>query len=519
MHYTVALDTNILCNYGQLRYIDWSPLFPEIKSLTILIADKVRKEMDMHKDSSTGYLRTRAKELQLVFGRAEKTKYRTDLENSKCRTEVIFLDRPHSKHLDHDIFDISDADELIVAQYKYAEAKFPEVIVVSNDANTIVAADRGKMRFTRPAGIREIRTSDDQIAVTAGYAHNNGKNPTDVIQMDVGKGDFDPIRITGFEVGETYENLINELHLRLDTAYPRLHTETLVYAYGGLPETHSVRDYVKGLRDLDRYHRECDHFYNWFTELNRQTFEFHLQRLAKFGSVEVKITSNSASDDLVHVEAMALSGCTIVDIGRIKCDNIWSIWAPTPPTFHHEKSINLEEVDSDRETVHRGEFARNSTFSLQPPMPGMVLRCAVYFEPLENAEDVQILVKAFSRGNAKPIIKKISVNVERRALDFVGVLSLIQNRKRLMISEQARTFSYMLDDFDAANPESARIRGITDDDLSDLVFVTKETLAARYLTANSYTQQLADIYQTTGGPYSLAALFQRYPPKLVAVAT
>lgn len=120
-HVHVGTDTNIFLHFGNVEDLKWEKLFPGVSAVTVYVCAQVQKELDNHKDTSSGYMRKRTRHYQQILRSAEADDgYVHRSRTGATEVEFVFLDRPRDSELDGEAFDLTEDDSRIVAQLMHA---------------------------------------------------------------------------------------------------------------------------------------------------------------------------------------------------------------------------------------------------------------------------------------------------------------------------------------------------------------------------------------------------------------
>lgn len=147
---TFCVDTNILIEFQALDALGWSELAPAATEIRIIVPTTVGKEMDAHKKSS-GRLRKRASEFSSLVAQLEGNNYdplvlREDAP--KVTLEFGYLYR--TSELDAELFDLTDADQRIVAEAHQTAMGIPSLVFLSDDGLPLRLAHQAGLPALRP---------------------------------------------------------------------------------------------------------------------------------------------------------------------------------------------------------------------------------------------------------------------------------------------------------------------------------------------------------------------------------
>ncbi len=449
----VGVDTNILINFGNFRRLAWRDLFSDAASITVLVSAKVQSELDHHKDHGGGYVRKRAKEFQTVLRAAEDSGYEISFNEAGMPVRCVFLDRPHADLLDGSQFDLSDSDELIVAQYHFAAQRWGAVTVVANDASPIRAAKRALMSAVRP-DVWTADRSDPEDETTRALRERNrelerivaARPRVELKALSVrgsGEGtvefaeDFDyaafqadmRTRLSDRINLPTRFDLLKRFGKRLPSVGHGLVPPSL---WGGIGE-----------HELSEWDNKLYGFQTHFDRITEAKMLTWLRMLSRIYVLEILIRNDGQAPDrniCVDIETRGTANLFRPrDLERL---NDWSLSKPKPPSLQGPMVPSLADLaPPPREDEHA--FYRTKLTGVEESH-----RCAVFMQGQEatihayllaknDGETPSALVKVGAQHLLSPIVREVNLVPQVTTLDLDSVHALIRDRLALMPEKQA----------------------------------------------------------------------------------
>ncbi|SIT56164.1 hypothetical protein BQ8794_260020 [Mesorhizobium prunaredense] len=133
---TFCVDTNILIEFQALASLPWHELAPAATSIRIIVPTKVGAEMDEHKFSS-GRLRKRAAEFSDLVRRLEQNNYAPiNLRDARPLVTFEFGALFKAKDLDGEQFELTDADNRVVAEVFRTSVDVPALVFMADAARS-----------------------------------------------------------------------------------------------------------------------------------------------------------------------------------------------------------------------------------------------------------------------------------------------------------------------------------------------------------------------------------------------
>ncbi|TBF68275.1 hypothetical protein ELG63_28225 (plasmid) [Rhizobium leguminosarum] len=457
----VGVDTNILINFGNFRRLAWKELFPNAPSITVLVSAKVQSEMDRHKDHGGGYARKRAKEFQAVLRAAEDSGYEISFNETGIPVRCVFLDRPQTDLLDGSRFDLTDSDELIVAQYHFASQKWGPITIVANDASPIRAAKRALMSALRPDPWTADRTEPEDETTRALRERTHelerivGARPrVELKEFSVrGSGEetvrfADDFDYAGFQT-DMRSRLADRIDLptRLDLLkrfgkrLPSVgHGLALPSPWGGIGE-----------KELHEWDSKLYTFQSHFDRISETQMLASLRMLSRTYVIEITIRNNGeAPDRNICVDMEARGTANIFGPRDLQTLNDWKINKPKPPSFQGPMLPSLTDFTlPPREDEHsfyrtkRNGVAQSHRCAVF--MQGQEATIRAYFLAKNDGETPSVLVRIGAQHLLSPIVREVNLVPQPITLNLDAIHALIRDRLELMPEKQADILRAALD--------------------------------------------------------------------------
>ncbi|NKL94173.1 hypothetical protein [Rhizobium leguminosarum] len=449
----VGVDTNILCNFGRIEGLNWKTIFPEATSINVLISAKVQSEMDVHKDTASGYVQKRAREYQKLLKKAEDADYSHSFESFGMSVRLIFLDRPRRNDLDDQKFDVDRDDERIVAEYYYEQdQRSVDIIIVANDARPIRVARQAGMAAIRPDRwdtdrsepedeiVRELRERVRQLERIQGARPKTKLADFAINRESVIPADFSP----SFDVSKylkrlgdalktapgvrTPESLIDQFGLVRDNGYFSLHSGTLTTS------------------QIDQYGSELENLFSHF-DIDGLELLQRLQSLSRAIVFDFEVENvGEAPEEMLSVELKILQNAVFIDAEDMEELNDWGLAPPDPPRPRFDLSdINLvdrltDAANRSREPEHEFVLVDDSdtteTHRCRSMLHGHKAAIETYLLPKDPNKPVSILVTLRAKNLLDPIIRKVEIARNRDTVDETFVSNFLRCHSVFMPEEQ-----------------------------------------------------------------------------------
>ncbi len=447
----VGVDTNILLHFGKIELFKWRALFPDVTDVQLLISGQVQDEMDEQKDKARGYIQTRAREYQRILRTAEESDYRVSQINAGVKVEIVFLDHVRKGLLNGESFDLDRADQLIVAQYKYAAGDLQGFVVLANDAKTIRAARACGMTAVRPDTWEQERAEpeDESAKELRELRKIVGARPKlNLSGFIERKQHSDPESFApGFDVPAYLR--------RLDAskmAATQLPTPSELVAKWGVVRQNGPFNVIMPYDRLKLYPENVSvyaidfhHFEKCFENSGPEAFLMRLRSLAQAYVVDLEVANvGEAIEETICVEFSEIKNGALSELGLIRENNDWYLAQPIEPRPQsHPAPVNDSAPDDDS-TEHEPdhEFGAPKThsgrqvFRCRSLMHGRSASIRTYVRPLERAFPTEILVSVSAKRQVTPIIRRISIESVGRPFGEQDIDALLHERALLMPSKQ-----------------------------------------------------------------------------------
>lgn len=127
------LDTNIFIHYIGYEDIPWTELIHTKDEVSIVLASIIIREIDKHKDSSKGRVKTKARKIS--------QKFKSILLNGlSSRTPLLYCKETPITEEEKKIFDLSVNDDRFLLNVLHSTYNKEDVYVVSNDTDLLLKA-------------------------------------------------------------------------------------------------------------------------------------------------------------------------------------------------------------------------------------------------------------------------------------------------------------------------------------------------------------------------------------------
>lgn len=453
-HVHVGVDTNIFLHFGNVEELKWEKLFPGVTAITVYVCAQVQKELDNHKDTSSGYMRKRTRQYQQILRSAEEDEgYVHRSRSGAAEVEFVFLDRPKDSELDGEAFDLAEDDSRIVAQLmQEAKARGITMLLLANDARPLRVARQHGMRGVRPDVWEEDRSEPDTPEMARLRAENR--------ELQSRLGAYPSTVISRFE--ETSEQRIFD---GFDDAFDAdVFLEALkrnIRACHGLPTArevavrHQVVRQPFGLdidiggfgrvtgRQIGRYAEELETFDHQVDALSAQDLLRLLETLSLVSAVSIRIANRGTKpDEAVVVEMDIRSGARFIAPEAFHDLTDFGIELPTPPEALDIAIPNIADQLAARH-AHDHRFVDVSDesselskrFLCKQFQHGTEEEFVVPFVPQRDEHTTVIEVAVRSRYLPQAIVRRVRSEVVLSKFGREGVIALLKDPHGLIAEE------------------------------------------------------------------------------------
>lgn len=483
-HVHVGVDTNIFLHFGNVEDLKWENLFPGVTAVSVYVCAQVQKELDNHKDTSSGYMRKRTRQYQQLLRSAEADEgYVHRSRSGAAQVEFVFLDRPRDSELDGEAFDLMEDDSRIVAQLMHeAKARGITMLLLANDARPLRVARQQGMRGVRPDAWEEDRSEPDTPEIVRLRAENRelqariGAHPSTIIsrieetlEQRIFDGFDDAFDAAGF-----LESLKQNLLACHELPTPREVAERhhVVRQPFGLDIEIGGVGRVTG-RHIDRYAEELEAFDRQVEALGVQDLMRLLQRLSLVSTVAMHVKNEGTRpDEAVAVEMDIRSSARFIDPEAFYDLTDFGIELPSPPEALDIAIPNIAEQLAARH-AHDHRFVdvsdesseRSKRFLCKQFQHGTEEKFVVPFVPPRGEHTTVIEVAVRSRYLPQTIVRRIRSVVVLLKYRREHVIALLKDPHGL-IAEELRSLVgralVVLEGADNADEASLRDSGTTD---------------------------------------------------------
>lgn len=450
----VGVDTNILCNFGRIEGLNWKKLFPEATAINVLIAAKVQSEMDVHKDTASGYVQKRAREYQKLLKNAEDADYSYSFESFGMGVRLIFLDRPRRNELDDQKFDVERDDERIVAEYYHEQGqRSVDIIILANDARPIRVARQAGMTAIRPDKwdtdrsepedevVRELRERIRQLERIQGARPKTQLADFAINRESIIPAEFSP----RFNVSEYLKQLGDSLKTAPGVRTP----ESLVDQFGLVRDDGYFGSFNVGsltTSQLDQYENDLETFFSHF-DINALDLLQRLQFLSRAIVFDFEVENvGEAPEEMLSVELKILQNAVFVDAEDMEESNDWGLASPDPPRPQLDLGhLNLVDRladaanrpwEPDHEFVLVDDSDTKETHRCRSMLHGHKAAIETYLLPEDPHKPVSILVTLRAKNLLDPIIRKVEIARNRDTVDEKFVSKFLRSHAVFMPEEQ-----------------------------------------------------------------------------------
>lgn len=453
-HVHVGVDTNIFLHFGNVEDLKWEKLFPGVTAVTAYVCAQVQKELDNHKDTSSGYMRKRTRQYQQILRSAEADEdYVHRSRSGAAEVEFVFLDRPRDSELDGEAFDLTEDDSRIVAQLMHeAKARGITMLLLANDARPLRVARQYSMQGVRPDAWEEDRSEPDTPEMVRLRAENRelqarlGAHPSTIIsrieetsEQRIFDGFDDTFDAVGFL--ETLKQNMLACH-ELPTPREVAERHQVVRQPFGLDIEIGGFGRVTG-RDIDRYAEELDAFHRQVEALGVQDLMRLLHRLSLVSTVAIRVENvGTKPDEAVAVEMDIRSSARFIDPEAFHDLTDFGIELPSPPEALDIAIPNIAEQLAVRH-AHDHHFVdvsdesseRSKRFLCKQFQHGTEEEFVVPFGPPRDEHTTVIEVAVRSRYLPQTIVRRIRSAVGLSKFGREGVIALLKDPHELMAEE------------------------------------------------------------------------------------
>ncbi|WP_429819352.1 hypothetical protein [Ensifer sp. B1-9] len=454
----VGVDTNILCNFGHIERLDWKTLFPHATSVTILVSAKVQAEMDVHKDTASGYLLKRAREFQRLLKKAEEQDYCYSIEDCEVPVNFVFLNRPRAHELDQQQFDLEHADERIVAEYHFEQKRLSvEICIVANDARPIRVARDAHMRALRPEKWEADRSEPEDEKLRTARARirelerAQGARPkTQLANFSTERRHVIP---SGFSPTFDVAKYLTQMGSALRNTETIRSPQSLIDKYGiddgffGALNTRHLTD-----NDIRDYVHELEEYYTRFN------FEPHelLRRLQVLGAAYVLTIEienvGEAPEEIISLE-LSLQNAIFVEPSDMEGFNDWCLAPPTPPVpamWLADDVLLSDQSGSPWEAEHEfaslGGSVTTETHRCRSMLHGHKAKTESYIHPSDPAKPITVLVTLRAKNLIDPITRKLEIICSPEVVDEAFVDDFLVRQSVFLEDDQREILLAVLEE-------------------------------------------------------------------------
>ncbi len=417
----VGVDTNILLNFGPVKELKWSTLFPGVTVVNLLISPTVQKEMDVQKDTAKGYVQKRAKDFQRMLTAAEDTEdYVYRFLQDALTVSIHFLAPVRKAELNNEVFDLDIDDSRIVAEYFHHQQKHEIVVhVLANDARTVRDGKLSGMQTRRPRGWDENRTepvSDRERALASeneDLKRRLGARPQLEFKRMETLSQHPDITAALFDCNAYLASLAKALK---EVARPRT-IDSLVEEFG-LQRGYQGRNFTlissSGFEltpdQLQAYREDVDRFFHRF-DIPIIEFLDRLQRLDRSYILDFDVHNiGSALEEFVFVDLELDDAGVFIEPEDLREAIDWGLSLPEEPrpTLKLRDFIpdNKMPADPGAWTIAASD-ARFRRYSLPSLLHGHADGCRVYVLPLIAGKDVKVLMTLKAKNLLEPVVRQV----------------------------------------------------------------------------------------------------------------
>ncbi len=453
-HVHVGTDTNIFLHFGNVEDLKWEKLFPGVSAVTVYVCAQVQKELDNHKDTSSGYMRKRTRHYQQILRSAEADDgYVHRSRTGATEVEFVFLDRPRDSELDGEAFDLTEDDSRIVAQLMLAAtARRVSMSLVANDARPLRVARQHGMQGIRPDAWEQDRAEPDTPELARLRAENRelqarlGAHPSTVIsridetsEQRIFDGFDDAFDAVGF-----FEALKRNLLACHDLPTPRevAQRHQVVRQPFGLDFEIGGFGRVTG-RQIDGYAEELETFEREIEALGVDDLMHLLQKLSQVSTVALRVENvGTKPDEAVVVELNIRSRAQFIDPEAFHALTDFGIELPSPPKPLDIAIPNLAEQLAARHAhdhlfieVSDEASERSKRFLCKQFQHGTEEEFVVPFVPPSDEQTAVVEVSVRSRHLSQTIVRRVRSAVVLSKFGKDDVVALLKDPHGLMAEE------------------------------------------------------------------------------------
>lgn len=419
----VGVDTNILCNFGQIERFKWRDLFPGVTTVNLLVSATVQEEMDLHKDTARGNLQKRAREFQRILTAAEDTGYIHTSEASGVTVNIAFLDTPPSQELNLSGIDLSSSDARIVAEYFHEQTRLGQkVVLLANDARPIRIARNVGMAAMRPSRWANERSEvEDEIVV------QQRERIRELERIVGARPDVNFVNLNSaidYPLPHEFEEFdwakyLGSLNLALGATTRPADVDALIKQYGLEPYGAFTMPGLSSRLTSDQiaeYQSDLAAFIRHF-DIPALEFRERLIRLGRAYTCQFEIeNSGQAPDELLSLELKLSSNAVFVDDHELEDLNDWNLRAPEPPRpqayliDHDWNQHRFRDTDADRYDFKlHDNAAYRRTYRCGSILHGHSAHVSIGILPTSAGEAIDVLATLRTKNLLEPIVRKVAI--------------------------------------------------------------------------------------------------------------
>jgi len=350
----VAVDTNILCQFGSITNIRWQDQFPDTELVVILIVPKVYHEMDNHKTSQLSYLSARADEFSELVKQSELYDYRLPISSKKLDVELHLVFPVPTADLHQDLLSLNRPDALIVAQALHAKEDmvFDDYVVLSDDTYTLWLARSVGLKAVRPhfkrttatAATRELSDAKREVARLTKIVGAAPKLHVRALQVTPVMAAFDKL-----DPSSNFEDALLKLK-RTEVTFGKQISEVSAEEFvRSMCNPNEINDFIRSLHDLG-----VDDLRQLFAALSRTFFvEFEIANIG------------NAYDEDITAELILDKGFEFADRENRMFNPIWH----APPHRCFLNGVQITQNTAPLSAIVNGSlvsFHRDEHYDLNP---------------------------------------------------------------------------------------------------------------------------------------------------------
>lgn len=136
------LDTNIYLHYKDFEQIDWKSLLEDSDDFTVIVPQKIIREIDKQKDQGKDKIKDRAKKISSKFAKLF-------LDEKSCQVKIQKCNDPSEHDFDGKIFDHLIDDDWILLSAIHSGFDMSDIIMVSADNNLLIKAKENNLKYLK----------------------------------------------------------------------------------------------------------------------------------------------------------------------------------------------------------------------------------------------------------------------------------------------------------------------------------------------------------------------------------